>query len=452
MTLSLAERRRALVALLASLQQRRRAREARTRLGARARRRRALAQLHSVAVSLGVLSARRVVERNEGGWEASTINKYVTCGDEQTYRKNFRVTKATLQYITDELSRAGHVVDNAKKFSNLSKRQTALFKNAVCLYYMAAGGETRQTGDAAGIGASTVEKYLEQFCTGVLSVLKPIYMSEQPPSAADLESIREEFQGRRGIAAVAMAVDGTHVPFRGGTDYRNYKGWESILVLAFVNSFHLFVGGHVGEVGRAGDNGVLAKCWLMDQIKANPDAWLGVGGMIAADGGASDGGNLLLNPIPNATEEDELFYNFCHSSTRFFVEEVFGRWKNRWRFLLRQMQVEPRTAVRLIYVSMILHNLCTMRADDAVDFKAGTDEEWAAFFKTYKRAACPSCVRRNAVHCPHIEKYKKAKPVGRASDPANVRREEIKDALFELCGEEALADMEKRKEERGRAD
>ena len=84
---------------------------------------------------------RRTVERNDGGWYASTINKYVTCGDEQTYRKNFRVTKATLLDISERLKSAGYVMDNDRKCTPLAKRQTSLFKVAVCMYYLAAGGE-----------------------------------------------------------------------------------------------------------------------------------------------------------------------------------------------------------------------------------------------------------------------------------------------------------------------
>ena len=52
-------------------------------------------------------------------------------------------------------------------------------------------------------------------------------------------------------------------------DYRNYKGWTSILAVAFVNSFHLFVDAAVGAPGRSGDNTVLKDCWLMKAIKAN---------------------------------------------------------------------------------------------------------------------------------------------------------------------------------------
>ena len=87
-------------------------------------------------------------------------------------------------------------------------------------------------------------------------------------------------------------------------------------MLAFVNSFHLFVDASVGATGKSGDNSVMKTCLLMEEIKTNREAWLGVDGMIAADGGASDGGHLLLNPINMATHKEDLWYNFCHSSTR----------------------------------------------------------------------------------------------------------------------------------------
>ena len=38
---------------------------------------------------------RRVVQRTEGGWAASTLNQYVEHGDETTYRLKLRVSKKT---------------------------------------------------------------------------------------------------------------------------------------------------------------------------------------------------------------------------------------------------------------------------------------------------------------------------------------------------------------------
>ena len=209
-------------------------------------------------------------------------------------------------------------------------------------------GDMKVVGDVASLGRSTVEQYLYAFCTGVLKVLKPIFMPSTPPSPAKLAAIREEFAARQGISNVAMAVDGTHVPFRGCADYRNYKGWTSILLVAFVTSFYTFVDGDVGAAGRSGDNTVLTSSWLLEEIKRDPLAWLGLDGAIAADGGASDGGALLLNPIPNAKSPDACYYNFCHSSTRFFVEETFGRWKNRFRFLLQATDLGHEMVTLLI--------------------------------------------------------------------------------------------------------
>ena len=375
---------------------------------------------------------RRTIHRTDGGWRASTLNQYVEKGDDLTYSKKFRVERVNFDRMVAKLSAAGYVTDN--KCRNKKHRMTAAFKVGVALYFFAHGCcEYDTVGDVSSLGERTVSQYLDQFCQGALAVLQPIYMPSTPPSAENLARVRAEFAKRRGIANVAQAVDGTHVPFRGGPDYRNYKGWTSILVLAWVNSFHLFVEGDVGAAGRAGDNGVLAGSWFMQQVRADPEAWLGKDGVIAADGGASDGGDLLLNPIADAREVEELWYKFCHSSTRFFVEETFGRWKNRFRFLLRQIDLDHKTATILIYVSMILHNFCTIHTvskDNAVSHDEGTDEEWAEFFKKFARQACPSCVRRGAMHCPHAARNAKAKAVPKGSGGSAALREAIKNALW----------------------
>ena len=78
------------------------------------------------------------------------------------------------------------------------------------------------------------------------------------------------------------------------SEYRNYKGWYSILCVAFVSPFHLFIDGDVGYPGRAGDNTVLNNSPLMDAIHADPEAWLGRDGLIIGDGGASDGDRCFL--------------------------------------------------------------------------------------------------------------------------------------------------------------
>jgi|TARA_B110000196_G_scaffold309051_2_gene310302 hypothetical protein len=377
---------------------------------------------------------RRVIQRTDGGWEASTINNYVTLGDAKTYQLNFRMSKASFDCILEKLSSTGYLTTNASP--NPKYRMTAAFKLGVALYFMAGHGrgDMKAVADAASLGTSTVVQYLDKFCRGVARVLRPIYMPSTPPSPENLKSIRAQFASRRGIQNVAMAIDGSHIPYKPqhaatAADFRNYKGWNSILLLGFVNSFHLFVDAEVGACGKSGDNSVLGTSWLMGQIEENPEAWLGPNGVIAGDNGASDGGKRLLNPIPNPTTPEDFFYNFAHSSTRFFVEETFGRFKNRFRFLLYAQDMDHARFNRVVYASVILHNLCTIRKDDALDFTSGADDEWQHFFKEFARDACPSCTRRGVLHCSHTARYRNMRAACGSS--AMEIRDAIKTSLWE---------------------
>lgn len=394
--------------------------------------------------------ARREVIRAAGGWYGSTLHGYLLHGDEQTYKLNFRMTRASVEHISTVLSAAGYLCDS--KCRNQKLQTTSLFKVGVCLYYMAhSKGAVKTAADCASLGESTVRAYVREFCEGTFEILKPMYMPSKPPAAAVVQRWRSEFAARRGISNVAMAVDGSHVPFAGNAECRNYKGWTSILVVAFVTPFYTFVDADVGAPGRAGDNTVLEQSWLMRQIRDDPDKWLGVDGVVAADSGASDGGFRLLNPIPNAIHVEDVYCNFCHSSTRFPVEEIFGRWKNRFRFLLYKCDLDESSFVQLVYASLILHNLCTIRKDDAVEFNAGADEEWQEFFDTYARTACPSCVRRGVLHCSH-DTRNRASSAFKAGNMSDLR-DKIKARLFRDLEEDnekgnVLQEMRKRASKR----
>ena len=107
--------------------------------------------------------------------------------------------------------------------------------------------------------------------------------------------VQGQFASRRGLWPCTLACDGSHIPFKPknkqlAVEYRNYKGWHSILAVAYVDSFYRFFDIDVGYPGRAGDNTVLQHNWLLKAIKADRDKWLGPGGVVLGDSGAGDGG------------------------------------------------------------------------------------------------------------------------------------------------------------------
>ena len=148
--------------------------------------------------------------------------------------------------------------------------------------------------DAASVGKSTLRKYLEQFADACTVRIKPTYMPSKPWSSEERERVRSEFASRRGLSPIALACDGTHIPWKPKgmklfLDYRNFKGWTSILAVGFVDSYYRFFDIDVGYPGRAGDNTVLKHNWFMKQVAQDANRWLGTGGVILGDCGTSDG-------------------------------------------------------------------------------------------------------------------------------------------------------------------
>eukprot|EP00959_Pyramimonas_sp_CCMP1952_P065052 1358330-Pyramimonas_sp.AAC.1 len=119
-------------------------------------------------------------------------------------------------------------------------------------------------------------------------------------------------------------------------DFHNYKGWYSISCVAFVNSFYMFQAAEVGHCGRASDITITRNSSYYKKFHENRAQFLGKNGLALGDGAFSSSSPYILPPYPNPKTDKQQSFNFCHSSTRFYVEQCFGMWKNRWRFLVRE--------------------------------------------------------------------------------------------------------------------
>ena len=414
---------------------------------------------------------RREVKRADGKWRGSTVAGYLIHGDDKTFFENFRMCREDFEALLGLLSKSefalhptiGAARNEAVPGAKHKRRDigfarqhtdppTTKFKLATCLYAMGQGGRFKLIGDAASVDKTTVRKWMTVFCKVVRNILKPIYMPRKPFSSEELAAVQGQFASRRGFPNVTLACDGTHVPFhpRGGKkikkEYRNYKGWHSILVVAFVDSYYRFFDVDVGFPGRAGDNTVLSKSPFMRQLATDPKTWLGEDGVILGDCGASDADHIFLNPYHNAHDPEKCWFNFCHSSTRFFVEQTFGIWKSKWRFLMDPSRVDHKLTSEMIYASVILHNFCRAHSPNGATLPADMgDQAWKKFFEQYKAMSCPSCTRRGALHCPHQAVYRNgALQQARIRKAPSALREDLCNQLwadlgrdFSLMGEDA---------------
>jgi hypothetical protein len=334
-----------------------------TLLRARKRKRREAlrAELFLVTALLGgrVLLAgdapRTHLERNRF---SSTISCMLDSWPDAHFKQRLRVTKGVFNAVVDGV--AHRVRDSCPWTSAL--QVPARFKVGVALYHLAHGGDFVTTSDVANVGVATVHQYVREVCAGIISgPLKATFMRK--PTDAERELVRRQFALRRGITNVDLAVDGTHVPWRPDNalhaeDYHNYKGWHSLNVMAFVNSYFCFVDAEVGYPGRANDAAILDHSALIHAVREDPSSWLGPNGVILGDGGCGGVCEHIMPPYDNPSTNQQRYFNFCLSSTRFFIEQTFGMWKNRWRVVCKKMLCTHRVACLMICATMVLHNMC----------------------------------------------------------------------------------------------
>jgi hypothetical protein len=279
---------------------------------------------------------------------------------DDAFVRDMRLSRPLANYICDKLVGAGYFHDNMCR--NRKFRTPASYKVFSAIYYMAHGGEMNVHAKAAHVSVPTMSNWVHNFAKGVIQVFADTYM-RPPDSQEEISIIQKGFESRRGMSNVGLAIDGTHIPWRVADglpreDFHNYKGWYSTLAVAFVDSTYRFQGASVGWAGRCADTTCTSMSGFFNALKQDPARFLGKYGCAVADGAWGVGEPFVLSPYVTPMTVEEAWFNFCHSSTRFFVEQAFGMWKNRFRFLLLASGFTWAHHNALVYASMVLHNMC----------------------------------------------------------------------------------------------
>ena len=142
------------------------------------------------------------------------IDSYVSDGqwaESPVFRNCMCMTYGSFLTLCVTLLSGGFMGDTISGL-NGQVQGTLEFRVAISLYYLGHGGTLAQTADVAGIGMTSVQRYVDTFCKAVQQGLKPQYM----PGGTSVNKqawIRAKFAERRGIRCVIMTVDGTHVPW-----------------------------------------------------------------------------------------------------------------------------------------------------------------------------------------------------------------------------------------------
>ena len=110
------------------------------------------------------------------------------------------------------------------------------------------------------VSTSAIGKIVPETCAAIWNILYPQELLP-PSSQQEWLNIAREFQLQWNFPMCCGCIDGKHVsiqaPPNQGSEYFNYKGFHSFILLAVCDANYCFIMFDVGDSGRHSDGGVL---------------------------------------------------------------------------------------------------------------------------------------------------------------------------------------------------
>lgn len=194
---------------------------------------------------------------------------------------------------------------------------------------------------------------------------------QMPNSPQEWLQVANNFYKRWNFPHCLGSIDGKHVaiqkPIGSGSEYYNYKGFFSVVLLALVDANCNFLYVNIGCQGRISDGGVFANTEFRKKLidgdlnlptdRPLPGRTKSVPYVFITDD-AFPLERHLLKPFPgpqNNNSKERIFSNRL-SRARRTVENAFGILSARFRVLRTVLLLDPQKSTNLIMTCVLLHN------------------------------------------------------------------------------------------------
>ena len=226
------------------------------------------------------------------------------------------------------------------------------------------------------INKGTLSLLIPEVCGAISTVLADYVKC--PTTTDEWQALSTVFEERWQLPNCIGAIDGKHIkilhPPQSGSDYYNYKGFYSIVLMAVVGPHAQFVFCDVGCQGRISDGGVLRntvfyQALVRNKLNIPPPAPLNKNAtepldecyppiphyLVGDDAFALS--NNIMKPYPKRglTEEQRIF-NYRLSRARRISENAFGILAAKFRVFFTTLCTRPESAVTIVHACLALHN------------------------------------------------------------------------------------------------
>ena len=143
-------------------------------------------------------------------------------------------------------------------------------KLALTLRFLATGENFSSFSFLFRIHVSTISAFVPIVCWYLYQVLKEGYC-KVPASEAKWIELADESNERWNFLNAIAAIDGKHIaiknPVSGGSEFYNYKGFYSIVLMGLITHDYRFLFHAAGCQGRISDGGVWANSKFCKDLK-----------------------------------------------------------------------------------------------------------------------------------------------------------------------------------------
>jgi hypothetical protein len=248
-------------------------------------------------------------------------------------------------------------------------------KVAITLRHLASGSKYREMQYGWRVPHNTISLVVREVCEAIIMEYSDEMLSP-PQTVAQWRQITENWYNRWNFPHVIGAIDGKHIackaPANTGSDYFNYKGFFSVILLAVVSSDYKFLWIDVSGKGSSSDAHMYNESEFKEGLQNNdivgfpqPDPLPGDTEDIPYYLVGDDAFALrtfMMKPYGNRDmTRNQRIFNYRLSRARRVVENSFGILANRFQVLLTTMMHEADTVRLLVKVCVLLHNMMRTR-------------------------------------------------------------------------------------------
>ena len=235
------------------------------------------------------------------------------------------------------------------------------------LRYLASGDSQPSLAFNFRLGRTTVSTIIQETCEAMWIALSQDFVIA-PQSEQDWKEISAKFYEEWDFPNCLGALDGKHVaiecPGFSGSEYYNYKGFFSIVLMAICDARYCFTIVDIGNFGRDNDAQIFNSS---EMGKAFISGNMSVPSQTVVEGFTlpyvlvSDEifglKTWLMKPYPGKDlNEEQRIFNYRLSRARRTIENSFGILAARWRIFRRPIKASPETVDNIIKACIGLHN------------------------------------------------------------------------------------------------